>query len=76
MSELPSIYYNGHEYKDEGECPCPLPGYGHALIIVTVLPKPAYWQNGHIYVLVEQTSLPNNLDWVSRLEKGEKWSST
>jgi len=75
MSE-PSIYHNGHEYEDEGEYPCPLPGYEHALIVVTTMSKPAYWQDGHIYVLVKNTPVHNNLDWVSRLDKGEKWYST
>lgn len=46
-----NLYYQGHVYKDAGPSPCPVPGYENLTISTKYNGKPAYWKNGHIYVL-------------------------
>mgnify|MGYP006921422411 CR=1 FL=1 len=50
------LYYQGHVHKDAGSAPCPTKGWEKSTVATFLNGKPAYWQNGRIYVLDEKTA--------------------
>lgn len=52
-----TLNYQGHVYKDQGEAPCPEEGWEDALVVTTDADgNPAYWSDGHLYVLDDSQS--------------------
>lgn len=56
-----TLNYQGHVYVDTGEAPCPIPGGEDGLCHTqTEDGTPAWWDDGHLYVLDESASSDNS----------------
>jgi hypothetical protein len=70
MPKAKILYMNTHKYVDVGEFPCPMLSItGPAIVGTEYFGLPAYWSDGHIFVLDGTTDLPPALDWVTRLKE-------
>lgn len=62
-----SLHFQSHVYEDQGKAPCPIPGGEDGLCKTTYKGKPAWWKEGHIYVLVSSSEPESRFDWFKRL---------
>ena len=53
---MSDLYFHGHVYKNVGPAPCPMPGRENCQVATSHDGKPAWWQNGNLYVMDEAES--------------------
>lgn len=63
------LYYQGHVYVFVGTYPCPIDGAENGMIPCKYKGRPAWWQDGYVYVLDEEQSvnIPVLNDWVRKV---------
>lgn len=70
-----NLFYLGHVYEDRGEYPCPIKGCEDGLVKTTFQGQPAWWDEGHIFVLISTTDVHPAADWARKMKPvASPWS--